>query len=80
MLASVTVRSSHNRHQSRPRYLLALGLAATVIRLRKRWWTDRVYFLAFSLSGPVQPLTARSTNAPIQLRSDARRNPAGRCS
>ena len=26
-------------------------------------WAARVYFLAFSLAGPVQPLTARSTSS-----------------
>src|SRR5258708_880438 len=29
---------------------------------QRRWWTDRVYFLAFSLAGPVAPLTARLTS------------------
>jgi hypothetical protein len=26
------------------------------------WWTDRVYFLAFSIAGPDPTLTARSTS------------------
>jgi IstB-like ATP binding protein len=41
----------------------ALGLRPRLRRPRPHtWWTDRVYFLAFSHAGPDPSLTARSTS------------------